>query len=152
MAITANVPSSFWPVRSMAMSSSGKRVNTARAIPAPAEDGAECSGFRDKAGNATVGFCLWCNRDFIQWMRSGVITTMKLRGAQNSGGSLARSALRIGTASEDTSGRGRFDQFTPSAPLDHKFCRDNKRVPIPDNSQKGRPWLEWRISPLGNVA
>lgn len=29
----------------------------------PAESDAEGSGFRDKYGNATVGFCLWCNKD-----------------------------------------------------------------------------------------
>ena len=32
--------------------------------PLPAEDDVECTGFRDKDGNATVGFCLWCNKDF----------------------------------------------------------------------------------------
>ncbi len=30
----------------------------------PAEGGAERIGFRDSNGNATVGFCLWCNKDF----------------------------------------------------------------------------------------
>jgi hypothetical protein len=30
----------------------------------PAEDGVKCPGFRDSDGNATVGFCLWCGKDF----------------------------------------------------------------------------------------
>ena len=32
--------------------------------PLPAEGGAECKGFRDSNGNPTVGFCLWCDKDF----------------------------------------------------------------------------------------
>jgi hypothetical protein len=32
--------------------------------PLPDENGAASSGLKDKNGMATVGFCLWCNRDF----------------------------------------------------------------------------------------
>jgi len=32
--------------------------------PLLAEGDAECIGFRHKNGNATVGFCLWCDKDF----------------------------------------------------------------------------------------
>jgi hypothetical protein len=32
--------------------------------PLPAEGVEDGTGFRDKDGNATIGFCLWCNRDF----------------------------------------------------------------------------------------
>jgi hypothetical protein len=42
-----------------------KKVNEFSANdPIPDENGAECLGFRDKDGNATVGFCLWCDKDF----------------------------------------------------------------------------------------
>jgi hypothetical protein len=30
----------------------------------PDEDGAASSGLKDKNGNAIVGFCLWCGKDF----------------------------------------------------------------------------------------
>jgi hypothetical protein len=32
--------------------------------PIPTEVGAERIGLQDKDGNATVGFCLWCGKDF----------------------------------------------------------------------------------------
>ena len=61
----------------------------------PADGGAECTGFRDRDGNATVGFCLWCNKDFYSMEEVWVHNDNDMEGCLEVRDSYARKVVEL---------------------------------------------------------